>query len=744
MSRYFMQWDFGRLRHWQSSVGIVVPAVLLLLLMMVLAAGFTVWSTRGIDGRAMQRETTLVARAIDRQIDEVAQIQQSVVVWDDAFTNAALDFNSDWLDANLGVWLYDYYGLDGVAILSARNEPIYTTFRGSAPAPSLVADNWSAIAPIVNELRGRTANTGRRAGPGSIYPFARDLALIGGKPAVVSVMPILPEAPALMPQPGSEFLHVVVDQLDEAFAARLERDYGIAGAFVTDVEPGSDQHAIPLSNRDGKLLAFLAWTPARPGIELLQQTGPALAIAFLIAGVVVVLLVQRLWQSSSLLEAERLSARHDAAHDALTGLANRAQFDAELALHLGAREGKPPIALLLLDLDRFKQVNDTLGHTVGDDVIRAVSQRLRELVGPDDILGRVGGDEFAIIHPCRSGPADALALAGTIVEAMTKPFDTSASEAFVGASIGVAVSSGTNAGPRELNREADIALYEAKAQGRGRAVLYEPAMSARLQDRNIVEAELREALKRPGQFSVAYHPLYDSHTGEIAGAEALARWSHQRLGQISPARFIPIAEGAGLIEPLGEFVLRQACTFGARWPGRRMAVNISPAQLRNPRFPERVFDLLVETAMRPSDLELDITEGILLEHDEPVHAALATLRNAGIRIALDDFGTGYSSLSYLKLYPVDCIKIDRSFVAQIGTGGPSNAIVEAMLTLARALNLDVTAEGVETHEQANVLRAMGCNMMQGFLLAPPASEEVVEAKFRRAHERRRHGVTEIA
>jgi diguanylate cyclase (GGDEF)-like protein len=740
-----MQWKFGRLRDWQLSVGIVAPAVLLLLLMAVLAACFVIWSTTGIDARSVQRETRLVARAVERQIEEIPRTQQSVVLWDDAFTRTRADYDRDWLDNNLGIWLHDFYGVDAVAILSDRDQPIYTMQEGISPAPGLITDTWPTIAPLVDELRSGLSGghlKSRETGPS--YPQVRDIVLIGGIPAVVSVMPILPQSDTLEPAPGTEYLHVVIDYLDAAFAAKLNHDYGIAGAIVsTGAGDTGRQGAYPLFDNNGKAVAFLVWQPGRPGIELLQQIGPMLAIALLVAGFVVVALVQRLWRSSSILEAERLSARHDASHDSLTGLANRAQYDAQLARDLGPN--KRTVALLLLDLDRFKQVNDTLGHTVGDEVIRAVGQRLRELVGPADVLARLGGDEFAIIHPCRENGSSALALGATIVEALAKPFDASGSEAFIGASIGVAVSTGADTDPRELSRKSDIALYEAKGRGRGRVVMYEDSMSDRLQDRHMIEAELREALKRPGQqLAVAYQPLYTGRTGEIAGAEALIRWTHPRLGQISPARFIPIAEGAGLIEALGELVLRQACTFGARWPGRRMAVNISPAQLRNPRFPERVFDLLVETAMRPSDLELEITEGILLDNEGPVRDALATFRNAGIRISLDDFGTGYSSLSYLKRYPVDCIKIDRSFVAQIGPGGSSTAIVQAMITLARALDVEVTAEGVETHEQMNVLRGMGCNLMQGFLLASPAPEDEVEAKFRRAYERRRHGLAQVA
>jgi diguanylate cyclase (GGDEF)-like protein len=547
-------------------------------------------------------------------------------------------------------------------------------------------------------------------------------------------MPITSQTGIIEQEPGTEYLHVAVDYLDDRFAAAIRDNYqldDVAFSQAPSLTAGRASHAI--FDNNGRLTTFFEWRPARPGQQMLEQTLPVIALAFLVAAVLIGVLIRGLWSSSSRLEAERVEARRQAMRDSLTGLANRRQFEAHLARDLAHPRQEVPTALLMLDLDRFKHVNDTFGHEAGDRLICAVGQRLRELVGPADIVARLGGDEFAVIHPCREADIGAGELADRIVEAMTEPFEVNGREAFVGASIGVAISAKTEREPRELIRKADISLFEAKARGRGRAQLYEPALGAQLQDRHQVELELRDALKRDDQLSVAFQPLVAAD-GEIVGVEALARWTHPSLGQVSPARFIPIAESAGLIEPLGEFVLRRACRFGARFPGRRVAVNISPAQLRNPRFPERVFDLMIETAMRPSDLELEITEGILLDHDGPTLEAITMLRRAGIRVALDDFGTGYSSLNYLKRYPVDCIKIDRSFVAQLESGTSSVAIVEAIITLAHALDIEVTAEGVETHQQLTLLKSMGCNLFQGFLLAPPAAEDVVEARFRRAAE----------
>jgi diguanylate cyclase (GGDEF)-like protein len=387
----------------------------------------------------------------------------------------------------------------------------------------------------------------------------------------------------------------------------------------------------------------------------------------------------------------------------------------------------------MLDLDRFKRINDTLGHQAGDDLLEAVSQRLAQFCQPGGTLARLGGDEFGLIHIHGAGQAEPVALSQTIIEAVGKPFLIVGGEAFVGLSIGIATADGDEADgdeadARELARRADIALYEAKSAGRNRAVIFEEPMNRLLQNRHTIEAELREALRRVDQLSVAFQPLV-GRGGRIIGAEALARWQHPRLGQVSPAHFIPVAEASGLVEDLGRLILREACRMGARWPGYILAVNISPVQLRNPTFPKVVFDMLAETGMSASSLELEITEGILLEDASEAADALRVFRAAGIRIALDDFGTGYSSLNYLKRYPVDRIKIDRSFVSQLMPGNVSVAIVQAMVTLAHALGIEVTAEGVETKEQLDTLTALGCNAFQGYLLSPPVAPEVLAVIF---------------
>jgi diguanylate cyclase (GGDEF)-like protein len=491
-----------------------------------------------------------------------------------------------------------------------------------------------------------------------------------------------------------------------------------------------------VTDSSGSVVTYFEWIPALPGTEMLLQTAPILAAAFLIAAVLVIAMVHSLWKASRELEAGRMRAEYEATHDPLTGLPNRLDFERQLADAVaGSLRDDTQVALLILNLDDFKQINDTLGQQAGDEVIRAVGQRLQGLFEGQVAMARMGGGEFALIHSGKSAAETAAELARQAIAAIGKPFIVSHNEVFVSASIGIALSADGGTDGVEISRKAGIALFEAKSTGRNRAVFYEDRMDEALQNRHTIEAELREALRGDDQLTVAFQPLFDTATGTVQGAEALVRWNNPRLGQVSPAHFIPIAEGTGQIESVDEFVLRRACELGARWAGTVLAVNVSPVQLRNPKFSGRVFDQLKEADMRPQDLELEITESILIEEERTALAALHQFRQAGIRIALDDFGTGYSSLNYLKRYPVDRIKIDRSFIGQLARDSVSTAIVQAMITLAHALNIKVTAEGIETREQMELLVEMGCDTLQGFLLSPPTTPRLLEVMLRRREPR---------
>lgn len=726
-----MQPKTPSLERWQFSATVLLPVVLALITTAAAVLGFVVWSTANIDQRALERQSLMVSQVMETKRERMLHDLESVAIWDDAVVNTKLLFNFNWVHANLGRWMYEFFGHDRSIVLDAGNRPLYMMEDGKAVMPERFERVANAVMPMVERLRlirGTNAAPGISARP----PRLSDFAIVEGMPAIVSAIVVVSDTGAVLQEPGSEAVFVAILFLDDVAATQLNQEYLFdGGAFTFNRSNDTARAVYPLLNNAGRFIALFEWDRDRPGLLLLRQTGPALGAAFVVAGILVFLLLRQLHRSSSALEAGRRHAEYQAAHDLLTGLPNRVTFDAHMTRLLHERhQANADLSLLMLDLDRFKQVNDTLGHQAGDELICAVGDRIRSVVGADATIARLGGDEFAVLIASPSGRhVDAMAISDRIIESVGKPFTLSHFKAHVGVSIGIVSAHDDPIEPRELMRRGDIALFEAKATGRNRAVFYEEHMNELLQLKHTIEGELREALRRGDQLSVAFQPLVDQQSRKVVGAEALARWHHPKYGQISPARFIPVAESTGLIEALGDFVLRRACELGARAPGRTIAVNISPTQLRNPRFSSQVFDILHQTGMRPQDLELEITESILLDEEHVSSQNLRTFRKAGIHIALDDFGTGYSSLSYLKRYPVDRIKIDRSFVSQLAPGHVSVAITQAIVTLAHAMDIEVTGEGVETESQASILGQLGCNTLQGFLFSGGVAPERITEIF---------------
>lgn len=422
-------------------------------------------------------------------------------------------------------------------------------------------------------------------------------------------------------------------------------------------------------------------------------------------------------------ERRRVDAKiaHMARHDALTNLPNRVFFREQIEQAID--RGESP-AVLCLDLDRFKRVNDSLGHPTGDALLRAVTERLQACVRATDTIARLGGDEFAIIQVGARQPNDGTLLATRLINALGQSFEIDGHEINVGTSIGIAVAPTDGNEPNQLLRNADLALYRAKADGGGTHHFFRPEMDAQMQARLILELELRKALVA-GEFEVYYQPLVDSRTNEVAGFEALVRWNHPERGLVLPVEFIPLAEEIGLIVPLGEWVLREACVQATKWPGKlSVSVNLSPAQFRNRTLVLSVISALGSSGLPANRLELEITETVLLQDSAATLETLHQLRELGVRISMDDFGTGYSSLSYLRSFPFDKIKIDRSFVGELGKSSDGLAIIRAITGLGISLGMTTTAEGVETAEQLDLLRAEGCSQVQGFLYSParPAKE----------------------
>ncbi|HSQ99103.1 MAG TPA: EAL domain-containing protein [Sphingomicrobium sp.] len=410
-----------------------------------------------------------------------------------------------------------------------------------------------------------------------------------------------------------------------------------------------------------------------------------------------------------------------ARQDSLTGLANREALRRALDDALvGAVRRKHRCSVFLLDLDRFKAVNDTLGHPAGDTLLRLVSLRLRDEVGELGQVGRLGGDEFEVVLPATSSKDDLSNLAQGIIDSLSRPYTINGTVVSIGASIGIVTSDYDDRTSDDLLRDADLALYAAKAAGKGCFRFFAPEMHEAARERQLMESDLRVALERD-ELRLMYQPCVDSSSEAVTGFEALIRWHHPEQGQVSPAMFIPLAEEIGLINEIGEWVLRTACAEAIKWPDQvSVAVNLSPVQFKSASLPATVRAALGDSGLPAHRLELEITEGVFLSNDEHVHDMIANLKKIGVKLALDDFGTGYSSLSYLQRVPFDKIKIDQSFVR--GASDPESrnaALIRAMVGLALDLKMQTTAEGVETQDELQLVRNLGCSLVQGYIFGKP-------------------------
>ena len=415
---------------------------------------------------------------------------------------------------------------------------------------------------------------------------------------------------------------------------------------------------------------------------------------------------------------------HLAHYDALTNLPNRVYFREQLEQALKRVKRGEKLAVLFLDLDKFKGVNDTLGHRGGDELLKTVAERLRSCVRETDIVSRLGGDEFAIVQTDIEDATAAIALAERIHNALRQPCELEGNRFSMDASIGIAMAPADGTETDQLLQNADLAMYGAKASGRATYRFFQAEMDAEMKARRALEFDLRQAIMC-GELEMFYQPLINIRDKEVVACEALLRWRHPTRGFVSPAEFIPVAEDAGIVNQLGEFALRTACTQAVGWRDDiHVTVNVSPVQFKNDSLVPLVVSALAESGLPAKRLELEITESVLLHDDEVTLRILHQLRQLGVRIAMDDFGTGYSSLNYLRRFPFDKVKIDKSFIEHIADDPSSLAIVQAVISIAKSRDIATTAEGVEKQEQLELLRALGCTEMQGYLFSPakPAAE----------------------
>ena len=678
------------------------------------------------DQSARHREQELVQGGLSGLLDEHARRPTALTLWDEAVRNLDVSFDPEWTDSNIGEYLEGVQGFEMAVVLDRTDTPLYARLSGKPGAIAEVESALVSAAPLVQKVRADEARRG---------PIGDHLRSMNGKPPKIIYATALsqtdqglfaltatlvqPDFGLTLPETSRSAILVSGERIDQEFLSVLTTRYLLEDAVLG--APGADRipkgAALFLRDSSGKAAALIQWRPQRPGAEMLRLSMPLVVIALTSLIILAMRFQARGRQATEQLVASEARASHIAYHDALTGLPNRLLLTDRLqgALERVRAHGQP-FAVHCIDLDRFNEINDSFGQPAGDDLIREVTRLFLRACGPGDTLARLGIDEFAIlqVHATRES---ATALALQITQLANEPVEIAAGRVFSGCSVGVSLVDDGNLDGPECLRRADLALNRAKTFGGGQFAEFEAEMDGNLRTRLEIREELRAALAN-GKLSVAYQPQVH-HGGKLYGVEALVRWTHPERGSVAPSLFVPIAEEGGLIDSLGTFVLRRAFEDSKRLGDLRVAINISAAQLRLTDFVPNLASLVEETDVDVSRIELEITEGLLLGDDHATLHTLAELRALGFRIALDDFGTGYSSLSYLQRYPIDKIKIDRSFIANLGHDASADAVVSAIVRLARALRLDVIAEGVETEVQRVCLAAAGCDDIQGYLFGKP-------------------------
>jgi diguanylate cyclase (GGDEF)-like protein len=721
------RWDKARLSL-LLPIGVIVAVAIVCVVVAVLT------SAQRANEVSIQRDQQLIQRSLAGKSAHLLRQVESIAALPRAIEAIRTNYDPEWVDRRVGKWLQTFYDTDAVVIVNAADRIEYKLFRD--PADAATADLRGQIAPALDLLRGRLA-----AMPSHTMPLiagqdparpGRSTALFQdflNRPAMVGAVAVTADGEAGR---GNADAPVVfsVKYVDERMLHEIGQRIQLTDLRQVAVpgQSGSDQ-ITTIVDADGNAIAHFAWKPTRPGGEIVGSVLPFIAVALGGFALLVGLVLRYMRRTTEEIKAGESQLRHLALHDPVCGLPNRIYFGERLETVINnVRQGGATAAVFYIDLDHFKDVNDTLGHHIGDELILSVTQRLSRIMRGDDLVARLGGDEFAIITACASDSYSLQAIAGRIIAALCAPYLISGHNIIIGASIGIAAIDRRCRDAGDILRYADMALYRAKNEGRNRACIYDAAMDADLSNRKLLEGDLLYAIRNDG-LGAAYQPIVNASGELVLGVEALARWNHPTIGEIPPSQFIPIAEHSGLIVELGEWMLRRACTDGREWQGLTISVNVSPLQFRRSDFVEVVERILTETDFDANRLELELTESTLLGNLETAELSMLRLKAIGVRFALDDFGTGYSSLLYLRRFPFDKLKIDSSFVRSIEKAPDAAAIVHAVVSLGRGLGMKVTAEGVENAEQHLFLRAAGVHSMQGYRFGKPGPAAEITARL---------------
>ncbi|MDO9415262.1 putative bifunctional diguanylate cyclase/phosphodiesterase [Pararhizobium sp.] len=706
---------FGRLKR-QNAVLVLLLAfacVLLVVTVIVLAALTAVAErTNALDDQRSQQTTAGMLNTFKRQMLTTVR---DYGVWDDA---ARAIYGPD-----PTTWALESFDLDtastdifDTSFLLAPDDAVILAFRKGA---AFKADPLSYLSPAFRILLDKVhaAGLGPEALQGGFVRTPDGVALVG----LSSIRP----ASAELTVPLDELRTLVfIRHLDPEKVRALSENYFIDDLHLASGTTG-DPQGTPIIDPAGTQIATLEWQSRSPGDAVYAQVWPYLLASLGLVGLFLVVLLAGGGATITRLREDERSARLLALRDRLSGLDNRWGLYQNLsALIERAKAGSRDVVLLYLDMDGFKEVNDLYGHHTGDQLIKSVSAGLSCLVPEGAVLARLGGDEFAIALESGPNAISVTALETMILEFFAEPFTLGERVVVVGGSIGRAESPKGTVDSEELLRRADMAMYRAKADGRGRVVAYHPSMDTEFSERKEMEAALRQAISEEDLF-VVYQPVVDAQSHAIVGVEALVRWACPLKGIVPPDVFIPVAEATGLIDPLGLFVMREALQAARQWPQLPLSLNVSPAQFRNPYFLMRAAAMIEDSGIDPARITMEITEGYVIQNPARARDTIDALKRLGIKIALDDFGAGFSSIGYLRQFGFDRMKIDRSMITALDAFPKAGDMLQATIALASAFEIPVTAEGIETTRQANLLRLYGCDQLQGYLFSRPVPAEQI-------------------
>ncbi len=660
--------------------------------------------------------TDLTRQTLDAAIRSTVRHMGNTVgdyaAWDDAARHLYGEPDAVFVDENLAGSTAEPVFFDTVYLLDASGETILA-FRDGAPVELAPG---AAFGPTLKAMIAELPSDGRT--------FDQRSAVVDGGwgLAVAAVAPVVPVSPDVKVSGPVRFL-AIGKRFDQATFDAIGEDYVIRGLRIGQ----SGVNGVAVTDFNGETIAWLNWTPRNLGTQAQGVTQPQVLMMMLLLAFLVMTLIAVAVHGIYRLKQKEEEASHAARHDMLTGLPNRAELTSRLAAGIAAYGGGgTPVALVYLDLDGFKEVNDTYGHAIGDQLLVKVASAFERICG-GRLVVRLGGDEFAVLVREHNPTGEAAAMAGRMVGYFHQRTEIDGRLVSLSASVGVVTVDEIGISVDEVMRRADVAMYRAKHLGRDRICFFEPELDAARIRRAELAAELGRALNQ-GALSVVYQPIFDVRSMRVTAAEALLRWPEAPTAT-DPSEFVAIAEETGLIEELGLWVLRQACRDALTWTDIKVAVNVSPAQFRNPAFAGSVAEILREVGLPPQRLEMEITETIVVAEPEHAASVIQALRRLGVSIALDDFGTGFSSIGYLRRFGFDKVKIDRSLVTRIDTDPQSQALVQATVHIGRALGLTVTAEGVETEAEAILMRTAGCHEVQGFHFARPESAAAIAERL---------------